>query len=175
MWELDFTLRTSEPSPPPPPPPPLQPVSQPVSQPVKELVEHVVVPEETHTKDWFLDPEEPERKRLRSLILNEDSPPVDVVSTPMAIVACPPMAEVDEVDESQFIPQPLPPLPSQSVGPHNEGRDKPPVPYEQRPVVQPKPVDPSNPWKNAGLMRDIGGVDGYMKVKRGTHRYPDNS
>ena len=96
---------------------------------------------------------------------------------PMSISACPPLTEVDEVDESQFIPQPLPPLPplpSESNVPHNEGRDKPQVPYDQRPVVQPKPFDPSNPWKNAGLMRDIGGVEGFKKVQNGTHRYPED-
>ena len=47
------------------------------------------------------------------------------------------------------------------------------VPYELRPVVGPKPVDPRNPWRHAGLMSDIGGVEGFVRVQRGTHRYPD--
>ena len=97
------------------------------------------------------------------------------------------MMEVDEVDESLFVPQPLPPLPHeediedrQLMPPPPPRPRTPPVPKEyipeqERPVVGPKPTDPSNPWRHAGIMRDIGGVDGFMKVMRGTHRFPDNS
>lgn len=49
--------------------------------------------------------------------------------------------------------------------------DKAPLlPYSQRAIVRPKPVDPLRPFRHCGLMREIGGVDGFMKVERGTHR-----
>ena len=48
------------------------------------------------------------------------------------------------------------------------------LPYDERPCVGHKPWDPRRgPFQNAGLMRDIGGVDGFMKVMRGTHRFPE--
>jgi hypothetical protein len=43
------------------------------------------------------------------------------------------------------------------------------------PVVQPLPFDPANPFRNAGLMRDIGGVKGFMQLVRGTHRIPEEA
>ena len=47
------------------------------------------------------------------------------------------------------------------------------VPYAQRPVVLPKPCDPSKLFRHAGLMREIGGVQGFLRVVRGTHRLPE--
>ena len=44
------------------------------------------------------------------------------------------------------------------------------VPYAERPVVLPKPRD--RPFRHAGLMREIGGVQGFLNVMRGTHRFP---
>lgn len=44
------------------------------------------------------------------------------------------------------------------------------VPYAERPVVLPKPRD--RPFRHAGLMREIGGVQGFLNVVRGTHRFP---
>jgi hypothetical protein len=43
-----------------------------------------------------------------------------------------------------------------------------------RPVVQPLPFDPANPFRNAGLMRDIGGAKGFMQLVKGTHRIPED-
>ena len=66
-------------------------------------------------------------------------------------------------------PPPLmpPPAPRPPPAPHR-------VPYDERPRVGPKPTDPHRPFRHAGLMRDIGGVEGYMKVVRGTHRLPED-
>ena len=47
------------------------------------------------------------------------------------------------------------------------------VPYAQRPVVLPKPPDASRPFRHAGLMREIGGVQGFLRVVGGTHRLPE--
>tara|TARA_S200000501_G_C20535115_1_gene617457 strand:- start:59 stop:238 length:180 start_codon:yes stop_codon:yes gene_type:complete len=47
------------------------------------------------------------------------------------------------------------------------------LPYAFRAVVLPKPRDPTNPFRHAGLMRDIGGVQGFMSVRRGTHKFPE--
>lgn len=48
------------------------------------------------------------------------------------------------------------------------------VPYDQRIAARPKaPFDPRHPFRNAGLMREIGGVRGFMGVVRGTHRIAD--
>lgn len=48
------------------------------------------------------------------------------------------------------------------------------IPYHQRIVARPKaPFDPRHPFRHAGLMRDIGGVEGYQRVVRGTHRIVD--
>lgn len=49
------------------------------------------------------------------------------------------------------------------------------VPYAERPVVLPKPVDASRLFRHAGLMREIGGVQGFLKIVRGTHRFPKPS
>jgi len=145
--------------------------------------------EDKRQRDWIIEQEELERKRLRALILGEpeeeEAEAAALGMVPMNINKFQPLQEVDETDESLFIPQPLPPLPSVSTGPVNEGRDASdsklmppppprPLPYNERPEVQPLPFDPSNPWKNAGLMRDIGGVDGFVKVQKGTHRFPNS-
>jgi hypothetical protein len=47
------------------------------------------------------------------------------------------------------------------------------IPHADRQIVQPKPYDPLRPLRHAGLMRDIGGVEGFVNVMRGTHRFPD--
>lgn len=48
------------------------------------------------------------------------------------------------------------------------------IPYCQRIVARPKaPFDPRYPFRNAGLMREIGGVRGFMAVQRGSHRIVD--
>ena len=47
------------------------------------------------------------------------------------------------------------------------------APYAQRPAVLPKPSDASRPFRHAGLMREIGGVEGFLRVVRGTHRFPE--
>ena len=47
------------------------------------------------------------------------------------------------------------------------------MPYAQRAIVLPKPRDPGRPFRHAGLMREIGGVQGFLKVVRGTHRFPE--
>lgn len=61
----------------------------------------------------------------------------------------------------------MPPPPA----PRRPRVDKAPLlPYSQRAIVRPKPVDPLRPFRHCGLMREIGGVDGFMKVVRGTHR-----
>ncbi len=49
----------------------------------------------------------------------------------------------------------------------------PAIPYALRPMVQPKPHDPRHPFRHAGLMRDVGGVEGFASVMRGTHRFPE--
>lgn len=50
-------------------------------------------------------------------------------------------------------------------------RDREVIPYGLRIVARPKtPFHPRHPFRNAGLMRDIGGVHGFMGVVRGTHR-----
>lgn len=48
------------------------------------------------------------------------------------------------------------------------------VPYAMRIVARPRaPFDRQHPFRNAGLMREIGGVHGFMGLVRGTHRIVD--
>lgn len=68
-------------------------------------------------------------------------------------------------------PPPLPYVPPKRHKPEPVVQNV--IPYHERPVVQPKPFDPRSPFRHAGLMRDIGGVQGFMSVVRGTHRYPE--
>jgi len=44
------------------------------------------------------------------------------------------------------------------------------TPYHQRLIARRKPADPKHPFRHAGLMSDIGGVEGFMCLVRGTHR-----
>ena len=55
----------------------------------------------------------------------------------------------------------------------HEPRQRAVLPYAYREVVLPKPRDPANPFRHAGLMRDIGGVQGFMSVQRGMRRFPE--
>jgi len=167
------------------------------------------------------DPDEPQRKYLRSLIngdinggIKEEEDLGDLGDidgdAPMA-QATKPAVKLDP-DAAFPLPPPPLPLPPPPSMPSNEGEDawrtadaenawmlslingetstatqppmhqpqqphkprQPPETYESRPAVEPLPCDPRDPWKNVGLMRDIGGVDGFMKVMRGTHRFPED-
>jgi hypothetical protein len=48
------------------------------------------------------------------------------------------------------------------------------IPYQQRIVLGPKTVDPKTPFRHAGLMSDIGGVQGFMNLVKGTHRIAED-
>ena len=246
MWEPDFSIRlrepptlsssssSSEPSPPSPQPSqPSQPSQPPPPQPVAppEPAVRQESPPPLPERNWLEeDPDEPQRKYLRSLIngginggIKEEEDLGDLGDidgdAPMPQATKPAVKlDPDAAFPLPPLPLPLPPPPSM---PSNEGEDawhaadaenawmrslingetstatqppmrqpkqppqppqpqqphkpyQPPETYESRPAVEPLPFDPRNPWKNAGLMRDIGGVDGFMKVMRGTHRFPED-
>ena len=149
----------------------------------------------TRQREELSKEEDQQRKYLRSLINGEEDDPHDQSTstldlTPRPISQMPPMTEVDEVDEFKFVPLPLPPLPSHSPQWSNDATSVSPLPplpplppsppslglpNDNKPTVGSKAMDPSCPFRHAGLMREIGGADGFMKVVRGTHQFPNDS
>jgi hypothetical protein len=121
--------------------------------------------------------------------------PMPVPQPLPALPPLPSMADVDETDESLFVPQPLPPLPALPALPAMpalsplpsmadvdetdeslfEPREEPSLPREDsRPIARPKPIDSGTLFKNAGLMREIGGVDGFARLVKGSHRFVED-
>ena len=159
-------------------------------------------------RNWLddADPDEPQRKYLRSLINGEieeekapekgivdmdnsmqaegtvssDVPPSDksmhdawsAMDAENAFMRA--LINGDDTDSEPFgqleapsVPRFLVPEPRPPRSLHTQPGDA------TKPTVGPKPVDPQRPFQHSGLMQDIGGVDGFMKVMRGTHRFPD--
>lgn len=173
-WELDFSLvpgadpvaaRTASPAPQPAlqPAPLPAPLSVQVDTGAESRVESVAKPRtEPAAQDpvvqgsdvwvpkedrWQDEEEERERKRLRALINGSPSPVEPAVHKAKQEVM--PLFAV------------VTPTPHAVEG--------------ALPVVQPLAFDPANPFRNAGLMRDIGGVKGFMQLVKGTHRMPEET
>lgn len=70
-------------------------------------------------------------------------------------------------------PPPPPDPPPKRRKPESDTNVSSVMPYTERSVVRPKPFDNRSPFRHAGLMRDIGGVQAFMNVMRGTHRFPE--
>lgn len=182
MWEPDFTL-LSDPAPPvPPPAPPVPQVPPPVAaekvdEGMDERMDEGMDTSETQVVP--MDEYEQERKRFRELI--EQATPEDAKKGKTEL------PEETGRPESEPLPAPEQWRVQDAENARmrmliNGGVDadtcaepfvSAKVPERsEKPEVEPLPYDPTDPFKGAGLMRDIGGIAGFMKVQRGTHRYP---
>lgn len=107
--------------------------------------------------------------------------PAEPVSVAAPVQRLPPVERVERVERvpspelgNLFSAYERPPKRAKSAPPRVAKPEREVIAYHQRIVARPKaPFDPRHPFRNAGLMRDIGGVHGFMSVMRGEYRIVD--